>query len=430
MDVRTSMNESQNLLVTMGRKARAASRRLGVLSTAEKNAALLLIADELEAQSEAILAQNALDIERGRAKGLSDALLDRLLLTPARVEALATATRQVVSLPDPVGEVIEGRVLPNGLRVSRRRTPIGVLGVIYEARPNVTVDIAVLSLKTGNAAILRGGSETLQSNIVLVRVIRDALAKAGLPLDAIQYVDNPDRALVTQLLKLDQYVDMIIPRGGAGLHRLCRETSTIPVITGGIGICHMYVEPSADLVRALDVIENAKVQRPSVCNALDTLLVHRDIAATFLPQVAAKLGKVPVTLHAAGEAWDILEGTTATPVVEAGPEDFDQEWLGLILGVKVVDGLDEAIVHIQDHGTAHSDAILTNDWRHATRFVDEVDSAAVFVNASTRFNDGGEFGLGAEVAVSTQKLHARGPMGLEALTTYKWVAYGDMHVRK
>lgn len=424
------MNMDNDLLVSMGRKAKSASRQLAVLMTSQKDAALLRIADELEAQSGAILAQNALDIEDGRAKGLSAALLDRLLLTPERVKSLATATRQVVALPDPVGQVIDGRVMPNGLRLSRRRTPIGVLGVIYEARPNVTVDIAVLSLKTGNAAILRGGSETLRSNIALISAIRAALAKAALPVDAVQYIDNPDRGLVAQLLRLDAYVDMIIPRGGAGLHRLCRETSTIPVITGGIGICHLYVEPSADLVRALDVIENAKVQRPSVCNALDTLLVHRDTAASFLPQVAAKLGRHPVELRAAGEAWDILSGCTATPVAQAGADDFDQEWLGLTLGVKVVGGLDEAIAHIQEHSTFHSDGILTNDWQHATRFVDEVDSAVVLVNASTRFNDGGEFGLGAEVAVSTQKLHARGPMGLEELTTYKWVVYGDMHVRK
>jgi len=248
--------------------------------------------------------------------------------------------------------------------------------------------------------------------------------------DAVQYIENPNRALVTQLLRMDRYVDMIIPRGGAGLHKLCRETSTIPVITGGLGICHLYVEPSADLERALDVIENAKVQRPSVCNALDTLLVHRDIAASFLPKVAQRLGARGVEIRAAGEAWEILQGCDLARVVEAGPEDFDQEWLALILGIKVVDGLDEAIAHIQEHSTQHSDGILSNDWRHITRFVNEIDASAVFVNASTRFNDGGEFGLGAEVAISTQKLHARGPMALEALTTYKWVVVGDMHIRQ
>ena len=417
-------------LEAIGQRARAASRILATLTTDQKNAALEAIAAALEAETPAVLAQNARDIADGRAAGLSEAMLDRLMLDEARMRKLATSRRKVIALPDPVGAVIDERVLPNGLRVGRRRTPIGVLGVIYEARPNVTVDIATLSLKTGNAVILRGGSETLRSNIALVKVIRQALAETAVPVDAVQYIENPNRALVTQLLRMDRYVDMIIPRGGAGLHKLCRETSTIPVITGGLGICHLYVEPSADLERALDVIENAKVQRPSVCNALDTLLVHRDIAASFLPKVAQRLGARGVEIRAAGEAWEILQGCDLARVVEAGPEDFDQEWLALILGIKVVDGLDEAIAHIQEHSTQHSDGILSNDWRHITRFVNEIDSSAVFVNASTRFNDGGEFGLGAEVAISTQKLHARGPMALEALTTYKWVVVGDMHIRQ
>lgn len=417
-------------LIAMGKNAKAAGRRLAVLTAETKNAALLAIAAEIEAQSEMILAQNALDIASGKEKGLSAALLDRLLLTEARVAGLAADTRKVVALPDPVGSEYDGRVLPNGLRLSRRRVPIGVIGVIYEARPNVTIDIATLCLKTGNAAILRGGSETLRSNLALVSVIQAALEKVGLPQTAVQYIDNPDRALVAQLLKLDEYVDMLIPRGGAGLHRLCREQSTIPVITGGIGICHAYVDESADVAQALDIIENAKVQRPSVCNALDTVLVHPAIAADFLPQMAARLAKSGVELRPAGRALEILQQTGAgAAVVPAGPDDFDQEWLGLILGVKVVSGLEEAIAHIHAHSTEHSDTILTNDWQNATRFVNEVNSSAVFVNASTRFNDGGQFGLGAEVAVSTQKLHARGPMGLEELTTYKWVCIGDGHIR-
>jgi glutamate-5-semialdehyde dehydrogenase len=417
-------------LNTMGRAAKAASRKLATLTTAQKNAALSAIADELEAQAATVLAQNALDIADARAKGVTDALLDRLLLTEKRVAGLAADTRKVVDLPDPVGAEIEGRMLPNGIRLSRRRIPIGVLGVIYEARPNVTIDIATLSLKTGNAVILRGGSETLRSNLALVAVIQAALKKVGLPLEAVQIIANPDRALVSQLLRLDAYVDMLIPRGGAGLHRLCREQSTIPVITGGIGICHLFVDASADLVRALDVIENAKIQRPSVCNALDTVLVHRAVAAEFLPPLAERLARSGVELHATPDALAILQDKAGgAKVVPAGPDDFDQEWLALILGVKIVDTLDEAIAHIHTHSTEHSDGILTNDWHNATRFVDAINSAAVFVNASTRFNDGGQFGLGAEVAVSTQKLHARGPMGLEALTTYKWVVYGDMHVR-
>ena len=416
-------------LTQMGQDARAASRKLAVLTTNQKNIALLAIADELEAQADHILAQNGFDIADGKAKGLSEALLDRLLLTDQRVSALANDVRKVATLPDPVGSGIESRVLPNGLRLSRRRIPIGVLGVIYEARPNVTIDIASLALKTGNAAILRGGSETLRSNLALVQVIQKALEKVGLPATAVQYIDDPDRALVAQLLRLDEYVDMIIPRGGSGLHKLCREQSSIPVITGGIGICHIYVDESADLPTAVDIIENAKVQRPSVCNALDTILLHPNVLDGLLSPLAERLAQHGVEFRATSPALEILQSQPATAVVPAGPDDFDQEWLGLILGVKMVNDLDEAIAHIHAHSTEHSDSILTNNWRNAEKFVNEINSSAVFVNASTRFNDGGQFGLGAEVAVSTQKLHARGPMGLEELTTYKWVCIGDGHIR-
>ncbi len=415
----------------MGQAARAAGRQLAIAPTAQKNAALHAIADELFASAPAILEQNAGDMADARARGLSEALQDRLLLNQKRLAGLAADTRHVAELPDPVGTDIEGRVLPNGLRLIKRRTPIGVIGVIYEARPNVTIDVAALCLKSGNAAILRGGSETLRSNLALARAIGAGLARAGLPAAAVQYVDDPDRALVTQLLRLDQYVDMIIPRGGAGLHRLCREQANIPVITGGMGICHIYVDAGADLARAVDIVENAKVQRPSVCNALDTLLVNRAVAAAFLPQVAARLAGSKVELRATEEACRLLEAAPGhgAVVVPAGPEDFDTEWMALILGVKVVSDLDEAIAHIQAHSTEHSDSILTQDLGHAERFVNEVNSAAVYVNASTRFTDGGPFGLGAEVAVSTQKLHARGPMGLEELTTYKWIGWGQGHVR-
>ena len=415
-------------LKAMGRAARVASRQIATLTTARKNEALLAIADELEAQAEQVMGQNALDIADGRENGLSEALIDRLLLTRARIAGLAADARQVANLPDPVGSEIEARVLPNGIRLSRRRIPIGVLGVIYEARPNVTIDIATLCLKTGNAVILRGGKETLRSNMALVEVIGAALEKVGLPTDAVQYISNPDRSLVSELLHLDEYVDMIIPRGGAALHRLCREQATIPVITGGIGICHLYVDVSADQDKSLDVITNAKVQRPSVCNALDTVLVNRAVAAAFLPKLAARMAGEKVEMRATADALPLLQSPGAI-VQEAGPDDFDTEWMGLILGVKIVDTLDEAIEHIQEHSQDHSDGILSNDWHNITRFVDAVNSSAVFVNASTRFNDGGQFGLGAEVAVSTQKLHARGPMGLEELTTYKWIAVGDMHVR-
>ena len=416
-------------LIKMGKAAKSASRQLATLTTEQKNAALLAIADELEAQAPTILAQNALDLEDGRKNGLTDSLLDRLTLTEERIAGLARDTRKVVALEDPVGSDLDSRVLPNGLRLSRRRIPFGVIGVIYEARPNVTIDIATLCLKTGNASILRGGKETLRSNLALVNVIQGALEKAGLPETAVQYIDNPDRALVAEFLRLDEYVDVLIPRGGHGLHKLCKEKSSIPVITGGIGICHIFVDESADLANAVDVIENAKVQRPSVCNALDTVLVHPKVAEEFLPQMAERMAQNKVELRPAGQALEILgKNGHGAKVVPAGPDDFSTEWMALILGVKVME-LDEAIAHIQDHSMDHSDSILTNNWQNATQFINEINSSAVFVNASTRFNDGGQFGLGAEVAISTQKLHARGPMGLEELTTYKWICIGDGHIR-
>lgn len=426
------MNEVVTIdLERMGALARSAARGLSVLGTDQKNGALEAIAAAIEANAPVILSENAADIEQARAGGLSDALLDRLLLNEDRLVGLAADTRKIIDLPDPIGSDISGRVLPNGLRLTKRRVPIGVLGVIYEARPNVTIDIATLCLKTGNAVILRGGSETLRSNVALTKIIRDALAATGLPPDAVQYIDDPDRALVTQLLKLDEYVDMIVPRGGARLHELCRKQSTIPVITGGIGICHVYIDESADLERAVDIVENAKVQRPSVCNALDTLLVHRSVAGKALPAIVHRLADSDVEIRADAESAAILSGVDhRATVLAAGPDDFDQEWLSLVLGIRVVPDLDEAISHIHEHSTEHSDSILTNSQANAERFVAEVNSAAVYVNASTRFTDGGQFGLGAEVAVSTQKLHARGPMGLEELTTYKWVVIGDGHIRE
>lgn len=414
-----------------GKDARAAARVLATSPTRVKDQALHAIAGAVESAAKAILSANREDCEAARAAGLSEAMLDRLRLDEERIRALAQATRKVADLPDPVGEELESRMLPNGIRLARRRIPIGVLAVIYEARPNVTVDIATLALKSGNAAILRGGKETLRSNLALTEALQQGLQDSGLPCKAVQYLDDPDRALVRQLLRLDRYVDMLIPRGGAELHRFCLEHSTIPVITGGMGVCHIFVDESADLERALDIIENAKVQRPSVCNAADTLLVHRSIADRFLPRVAERLGSKGVELRLSGRAHAILgPDNHGAKLARAKEGDFDTEWLDLILGIKVVDSLEEAIDHIHDHGTEHSDAILTRDWSAANRFVDAVNSSAVFVNASTRFNDGGQFGLGAEVAVSTQKLHARGPMGLTELTTYKWIAYGDGQVRE
>ncbi len=416
-------------LTDMGKRARTASYELAKASTAQKNAVILAIADALEANTEIILAANRQDLEDARAAGTDSTwIIDRLALEK-RMSSMIEDVRKVADLPDPVGKEFDARVLDNGLKVSRRRTPIGVLGVIYEARPNVTIDVAVLALKTGNAAILRGGKEVMRSNLALVKIIADTLAACGLPDDCIQYIASTDREYVGQMLKLHQYIDMIIPRGGAALHNFCRENSTIPVITGGLGICHLYVDETADFDAALAIIHNAKTQRPAVCNSLDTVLVKSDIAADFLPRVVEHLGKDGVTFRAEARALDAVNGTGNGWVQAAGADDFDTEWMALILGLKVVDNLDDAIDHIRQHSTQHSDGILTRNMDDANRFLDEVDSAAVFVNASTRFNDSSALGLGAEIAVSTQKLHARGPMGLEELTTYKWIIIGEGHVR-
>nr|WP_269117686.1 glutamate-5-semialdehyde dehydrogenase [Vibrio cincinnatiensis] len=402
----------------MGQAAKAASFQLATTSTAQKNRALAMIADELEANATVILAANAQDIALGKEAGLSDALLDRLLLNESRLKAIACDVRNVISLSDPVGSEIDSKVLENGMSLARRRVPLGVVGVIYEARPNVTIDIAALCLKTGNAAILRGGKETFFSNMELVKVIQSALVKAQLPIAAIQYIENPSREWVSQLLKLDEYVDMIIPRGGAGLHKMCKENSTIPVIIGGFGISHIFVDDSADLDKSVDVIENAKVQRPSACNSLDTLLVHEAIAQPLLNKLVTKLND-KVTFVAENQAKALM--SEARDIRSAEPGDFDTEWLSYTLGVKVVKDVHEAIEHMRTHNASHSDAIMTNDLFNAELFINSAGSAAVYVNASTRFTDGAQFGLGAEVAVSTQKLHARGPMGLEELTSYKWV---------
>ncbi|EOX1802910.1 glutamate-5-semialdehyde dehydrogenase [Vibrio cholerae] len=405
-------------LTVLGKAAKAASFQLATASTAQKNQALAIMADQLEAQSASILAANAKDIALGREAGLSDAMLDRLLLNESRLQAIANDVRNVIKLNDPVGSEIDSRVLENGMSLARRRVPLGVVGVIYEARPNVTIDIAVLCLKTGNAAILRGGKETFFSNMELVKVIQSALDKAGLPAASVQYIEKPDRELVTQLLKMDDYVDMIIPRGGAGLHKMCKENSTVPVIIGGFGISHIFVDESADLDKSVAVIENAKVQRPSACNALDTLLVHQAIAKPLLEKLVAKLND-KVAFVAEPKAKALM--SAAAELRDAQVGDFDTEWLSYTLGVKVVQDVQEAIDHMREHNASHSDAIMTNDLYNAELFVNTAGSAAVYVNASTRFTDGAQFGLGAEVAVSTQKLHARGPMGLEELTSYKWV---------
>jgi glutamate-5-semialdehyde dehydrogenase len=410
----------------IGKQAKTAALNLRRFTTAQKNAALYTIADALETHSERILQANALDLDDARTNGLSAAMLDRLSLV-GRLPSIAADMRHVATLPDPVGVEFDARVLENGLRIRRRRVPLGVLGVIYEARPNVTVDVVALALKTSNAVILRGGSETLRSNVALADIIEETLDAIDFPPFVVQLIRDSDRQYVRDLLRLDEYVDMIIPRGGATLHKFCRENSTVPVITGGIGICHLYVDRTADLNKAVEVIYNAKVQRPSVCNALDTILVQRDIAADLVPRVIDRLAQANVCFKVDEEAAKFADGK---PNVEpAGPGDWDTEWLSLILGVHVVSGLDEALEHINEHSTDHSDGILSADPTAIERFLNEVDSAAVYANASTRFTDGSQFGLGAEIAVSTQKLHARGPMGLEELTSYKWIVEGDGHVR-
>jgi len=421
-------------LLKVGRQARLAARVLGGVDTARKNDFLNALAVQLVSASKPILDANQQDLEAAAASGMSPALLDRLTLNANRIGDIANGLRSAASLPDPVGEVFDSGTLKNGLRIYKQRVPLGVIAAIYEARPNVTIDIIGLALKTGNAVILRGGSETLRTNLALVAVTKNLLKECGLPEDAVQFIDDPDRALVQELLQMYEYVDMLIPRGGAGLHKFCRENSRIPVITGGIGICHLFVDESADQEASIPVIFNAKIQRPSVCNALDTVLVHQAAAPQMLPRIVAALQPAGVCFRAGPSALELLQSAGLSQderasVTPAGPDDFDTEWLSLTLSLKVVADLEAAIDHIQSHSTGHSDGILTQTEAHMRSFIARVDSAAVYVNASTRFTDGNQFGLGAEVAISTQRLHARGPMGLRELTTYKWVVQGDYHVR-
>ncbi len=414
---------------SMCRSAKTASKILAQVNSADKRRALLAVADHLWEDRVAILAANAKDLHEGEQKGLTPALLDRLMLNETRLAGMVADLRQIADLPDPVGEIIEAQTLPNGLQLSKQRVPLGVLGVIYEARPNVTVDVAGLALQSGNAAVLRGGSETVRSNRALHAAIHRGLQGSAVPTDAIQLIEDTDRRLVMELLQMDDYLSIIIPRGGAGLHDFCRKNSRIPVITGGIGICHLFVDASADLPQAVEVIRNAKIQRPTVCNALDTVLVHQSVAQQFIPAMIERLAADGVTFRGDPRTCQLTGEKFNSVLQPADDQDFDTEWLSLILGIKIVDGLDEAVAHIAAHSTAHSDGILTADSDHAARFVAQVDSAAVYVNASTRFTDGSQFGLGAEVAISTQRLHARGPLGLRELTTYKWVVRGDYHVR-
>ncbi|SMC82699.1 glutamate-5-semialdehyde dehydrogenase [Sporomusa malonica] len=411
-------------LAEKGAVAKQAARQLATLSTAVKNQALLAMADALEREQAVIVAANAKDVEQAEANGMVRPLIDRLLLNEARIKAMAEGLRQITTLPDPIGEVLSGWVRPNGLSITKLRVPLGVIGIIYEARPNVTVDAAGLCLKSGNAVILRGGSEAISSNTAVTAIIAKAATAAGIPDGVIALVETTDRQAVTAMLKLNKYLDVIIPRGGAGLIRTVVENSTVPVIETGTGVCHTFVDATADLTMAQDIAFNAKVSRPGVCNSMETLLVHSGIAAEFLPAMLERYHQAGVELRGCPETMNYHQA-----VRPATEEDWAAEFLDLILAVRVVDSLDSALEHIAAYSTRHSEAIITRDYNNAQRFQQEVDAAAVYVNASTRFTDGCEFGFGAEIGISTQKLHARGPMGLAELTSIKYVVNGNGQIR-
>ena len=413
-----------------GCAAQAASAALARLPTETRNHALANIAHALETEQDPILEANAADYRDAKADGINDAFLDRLLLTPERLNGMAVDVRSVAALPDPVGELIEDFALENGLDVEKRRVPLGVIASIYESRPNVTTDIVSLALKSGNACILRGGKETLRSNSALVALIHRAIGEAGLPTDAVQFVDDTDRALVDVMLGMKEHVNLLVPRGGAGLINFVAKNATMPVLTGGVGVCHTYVDRDAESDMAANIVYNAKVQRPTVCNALDTVLVHSEAAARCLPEIASRLNQAGVEMRCDHRALSILGPGDDLNAVPAQEDDWGQEFLALIAAVKVVDSLDDALNHIQTYGSGHSEAIVTQDNEAAERFLNEVDAAAVYHNTSTRFTDGAQFGLGAEVGISTQKFHARGPLGLRELTSYKWVVRGSGQIRQ
>ncbi len=414
-----------------GAAAREAARALARLSVDVRNRALEAIAYELPARESDILAANAKDIEAGRQVGLTEAVLDRLLLTRERLEGIADDVRQVAMLPDPLGEMFDTRTLANGLQVGRKRVPLGVMAAVYESRPNVTVDIASLCLKSGNACILRGGKEAIHSNIVLAGVVREAIEGAGVPRDAVQLIENTDRALLAELLKMREAIDLLVPRGGAELIRYVTENASMPVLTGGTGVCHTYVDRAADLEKAVRVAHNAKCRKFSICNALDTLLVHEAIAQVFLPPMGRSWAEAGVEMRCDERSLGILKaaGIAELSLTPAAEDDFGKEFLARVAAVGIVDSLDEALEHIYRFGTGHSDAIITEDYSAAMRFLDEVDTAVVYVNASTQFTDGAQFGLGAEIIDSTQKTIASGPVGLRENTTYKWIVLGSGQTR-
>ena len=423
------MPTSVDELEVKGKAARKAARKLAKLPGQAKDQALLNVADGLKSRQEEVLEANDKDCKAGQRNGLSEAMLDRLLLSPERLEGVAADVRNVVMLPDPVGETSDMRTMPNRLQIGRRRVPLGVIGAIYESRPNVTVDISTLCLKSGNAVILRGGKEAIHSNMALAGLIRDSLAAAGVPEDAVQLIESTDRALVGRMLKMKETIDLIIPRGGQELVRRVAAEATMPAITGGVGVCHTYVDKAADVEMAVKVVNNAKVQRPSTCNALDTLLVHSAIAPAYLPSMAKEWAKAGVEMRCDRRALSIIGPVDGLRAVPATEEDWGTEFLALRAAVKIVDSLDEAVEHIESYGSGHTEAIVTEDYAAAMRFLEDVDSGVVMVNASTRFTDGAQFGLGAEVAISTNKMHARGPMGLRELTSYKWIVLGTGQIR-
>lgn len=412
-------------IITMGQQAKAASRGLSRLGITKKNQVLAASAEAIKNNADYILTENAKDVERGRAAGMKSGLLDRLALTKERINAMAEGLIQVAALEDPVGEVLSMKKRPNGLLIGKKRVPIGVIAIIYESRPNVTLDAFGLCFKTGNAVILKGGSDAILSNMAIVSVIKRTLVKEGVEENSVQLVETTDRSAVNELLKLNRYIDVVIPRGGAGLIRFVVNNSTVPVIETGTGNCHIYVDETADLDMALDIIENAKTQRVGVCNACESLVVHRAVAEKFIPLVTERLFKHNVEIRGDESAVAI-----DARILPASEEDYAAEYLDYIISLKTVSSLEEAIEHINANNTGHSEAIITKDYESSRRFLEEIDAACVYVNASTRFTDGFEFGFGAEIGISTQKLHARGPMGLKELTTTKYVIYGDGQVRQ
>ena len=417
----------------LGEKAKIASKKLLTLDTKTKNRALLAIADELINKKDEIKAANKIDLENGKASGLSFALLDRLELTDSRIEGMAQSLREIAAFVDPIGEILTGWNHKNGMSIAKKRVPLGVIGMIYESRPNVTIDSAGLSIKSSNAVILRGSSNAINSNIYLNKLFNEVGEKAGLPKNSVQLIEKTDRKLVKEMITLDKFIDVLIPRGGKGLKKFIIENATIPVIETGAGVCHVFVDESADIEMALPIIENAKTQRPSTCNSIETVLVHRKIAEKILPELTEMLLKDKVELRYSEEAYKIVKNTDfghKENLKLATEEDFGAEYLDMIMSLKLVDNVEEAIEYINEHGTHHSDSIITKNIDNAEKFLNEVDSAAVYLNASTRFSDGGEFGFGGEIGISTQKLHARGPMGVRELTTTKYVIRGNGQIRE